>query len=175
MIDSKCVKEKLNLDIYGDIQLVDVEDRIILASAELKCLKTDLNNFSKLFLDFIAKTYFVSKNFIPDSSYVLSKLEPNYELVKNYNGSSKISVDEYVAYFTEYREPYFDFKDLVGTMEEATCGVFLKYDYIKYTLKLDLLAFEENEEIRLNELKKLANEVTPKIHKIADCLIAKLK
>ncbi|KAL7012477.1 hypothetical protein ACKWTF_014869 [Chironomus riparius] len=174
MINGECVKQRLKLDTYGDIQLLHVEERIIYSSAKLKCLKTNLFEFSKLFINYLAKLNFVSKDYLPDSRFVLSKLEPSYALIKDYNGNSSISVDEYLAYFTEFRKPYFDFKDLAGTIEEATFGQFSKYDDIKFYLKLDLIAFEENEEVKMKELMNFVEEVAPKIHKIADGLIAKL-
>lgn len=170
MIDENCVKERLNLEKYGNKELTIVEDRIIFASTELKCLKTDLDKFSELFLEFVTKTSFLSADYLVDSRKKLMELEPNYTLLRNFQNTS---TEDDRGYFYLH-PPYFDFEDLIGTLEEVTCGVLADNDDEKYGLKMDLIAFEENEKLKMVAYKAFVNELVPKLHKIAECFIQKL-
>ena len=166
-INGECVKKRLNLQKYGDKELTEVEERIIFASAEIKCTKIDLNELAKLIVDLAAKSPFFKKDYVKDSAFELKKLEPNYMLLNENNTSGDIEQFDIIR-------TYFDFDDLAGTLDEVTCGAFGGNDVKMFGWKFDLIAFEENEELKSAALKQFVDEVVPKLHKTAECIIGKL-
>ena len=174
-IDYNCVKEKLNLPEFGDKLLLEVEALILIASAKSKCIKVDLQEFSELFIDFTFDEGFRYDAHFFCARQKLYELEPTSKLavMTSYDKSDVFDCDyRSISLNSFYNE---DYNDAVGRFNETTCGV-LTDDIVNVIIyKTTLLADLKNKELKISETKDLFKYATSKLHKLADCVLERIK
>lgn len=176
-VDNTCTKQELGLEENGNQTLLPVESTILIASAMSKCIKIDHFDFSNLFLDFAIQDYYKSSESIYCTQYHLQKLEPESKLAR----ISKFT-DEFKLKCLFYgRVNIHSFSDTINSLEKSvgnldgTCAEVSDEFRTLVSYKALLLASEQNEELKRSEMKNLFDNVTNKLHIIANCILSKVK
>ena len=168
-IDTDCVKEKLNLPEFGDKTLLDVEADILIASAKSKCIKIDPIAFADLFVNFAAWDYESSDC----ARHKLHELEPTSKLAQFTRIDKKLECKNYSSRLDPYRT--YRYEASIGRLNESTCGVLNKENVDIISHKTLLISLEKDEELKKIEMKERFALATEKLHKLADCVLERLK
>ncbi|XP_070489865.1 balbiani ring A 67 kDa protein-like [Chironomus tepperi] len=177
VINYDCVKEKLNLPENGENALLEVEAKIVIASAKSKCITVDSLEFSELFMDFAIENDQRSERYYSCAKYKLHNIEPTSKLAINY---AKDEFNEKFCKNYDIQIPVlsnlaFSYDMKIGELNETTCGVMSFDIYNEISIKTTLLFNEKDKDIRITETKNLFNYATDKLHKLADCILERIK
>jgi hypothetical protein len=175
--DHECVKEKLNLPENGAKTLLKVEATLIIAASKSKCIKVDTTTFIDDFLNFVVAKHQLSDKKVECASYKLQKIEPTSKLVRTPNNDK--DYEKFCEYFHEkisqYATIFYNYENIVGKMNESTCGVFTKQDMDAISFKTMLLANEKDEELKKSEGSALFADIINKLQKLSDCIYERIK
>jgi len=177
-IDFNCVKEQLNLTENGEIILLEVESGIIIGSAMSKCIKIEKYDFTNTLLDYGINEYDKTEDDVTCSKFYLQKFEPESKLVKNFLINDEI--EEWcllipiiqIYPFTTY---VYKYEHFIGDLKDTTCDVLSDDDVRIFSDKAVLVATEKDMELRKSETKELFAAATAKLHKLADCILNRVK
>ncbi|KAL7012478.1 hypothetical protein ACKWTF_014870 [Chironomus riparius] len=172
-IDQSCVKQKLNLPENGAKTLIKVEATLIIAAAKARCITVDKTIFLDDFLKYAIPKNELSDQIVTCAKYKLHKIEPTSKLAKLSKNDQ--DYEKYCDYSDRQTYPYTILKYNIGSganLNKSTCGVFTEQDVEVNKYKTILLANETDEELKKSEGEALLADVTDKLQRLSDCILA---
>lgn len=172
--DYDCVREKVNLPQNGAITLLEIEARIIIASAMSKCIKYDILEFSEIFFNLEVSANARTEESIACANFKIENPEasskPESNSVNDFDDLNACNV-----YFEFLDDPLYKYESSVNKLNESSCGTLTKIDVDAIKYKIILLASDEDQESKYKNIKILFENAVEKLHEFADCVLKSVK
>ena len=175
-VDQNCVKDKIKMTENGNKKVNLAQAVVSIGIGYLKCYDKSENAAIIEGINDFLELYESTNFFKYGDCYLneLKKLEPTSKLVENFDvNGMELTEEECSRHLGEdtYQAMMKNLEEYTGDLATFTCGNFKADDFKLFGMKLVILSFEKNDELKEAEIEKLRETVGSKLNNIFDCVM----